>query len=108
MKRIEHHPVLGDETPGKLITIYVDGKPYPAKEGEMLAAALLANNIKVFRHTNRFSKPRSIFCGIGRCTDCMMIVDGIPNRRTCITPAKDGMVLETQEGVGKWGPVNND
>jgi predicted molibdopterin-dependent oxidoreductase YjgC len=102
MRRVEYHPILGSpETPSE-ITIYVDGKPCTAREGEMLAAALLANNISVFRHTRRFQKPRGIFCGIGRCTDCMMIVDGIPNVRTCVTPARDGMKLETQQGLGAW------
>jgi hypothetical protein len=32
-----------------------------------------------------------------------MVVDGIPNVRTCITPVKDGMIIERQQGVGKWG-----
>ena len=45
---------------------------------------------------------RGIFCGIGQCTDCMMVVNGIPNVRTCITPVEDGMTVETQEGLGEW------
>jgi hypothetical protein len=28
-----------------------------------------------------------------------MVVDGIPNVRTCITPLKEGMVVKTQYGV---------
>jgi len=35
---------------------------------------------------------------LGRCTDCMMIVNGQPNVRTCVTPARDGMVIQTQVG----------
>lgn len=31
-----------------------------------------------------------------------MVVDGVPNVRTCITPVKDGMVIETQKGLGEW------
>ena len=44
-------------------------------------------------------KPRGIFCAIGRCTDCVMVVDGVPNVRTCITPLKEGMDVRTQYGV---------
>ena len=47
--------------------------------------------------------PRGIFCGIGRCTDCVMTVDGQPNVRTCVTPVRAGMKVETQQGLGKWG-----
>ena len=39
------------------------------------------------------NKPGGVFCGIGRCTDCAMTVDGIPNVRTCVTPVKAGMVI---------------
>ncbi|MDF2548482.1 MAG: dehydrogenase [Anaerosolibacter sp.] len=102
MTRICEHPILGDLTGVDQVTIIVDGKPYPAHEGEMIAAALLANDIKTFRYTAHQHRPRGIYCGIGRCTDCIMTVDGIPNIRTCITPVRDGMVIETQYGVGEW------
>ena len=36
---------------------------------------------------------------MGRCTDCMMIVDGEPNVRTCITPVRDGMRVQVQHGL---------
>lgn len=100
--RVENHPILEPLAPAGTVTIFVDGKPYPALDGEMIAAALLANGISVFRYTARKHTPRSIFCGIGRCTDCMMTVDGIPNVRTCITPVRSGMRIETQHGLGRW------
>ena len=102
MTRIYEHPILGQLAGEEQITIIVDGKPYQAHEGEMIAAALLANDIKVFRYTAHHNKPRGIYCGIGRCTDCIMTVDGIPNIRTCITPVQKGMIIETQVGTGKW------
>ncbi|HWR28525.1 MAG TPA: (2Fe-2S)-binding protein [Negativicutes bacterium] len=98
--RVEKHPVLGDREIGRLVSISVDGKEIQAVEGEPIAAALLALGMKVFRKTPRFGEPRGIFCGIGRCTDCIMTVDGIPNVRTCVTPVKAGMVITSnlQEG----------
>lgn len=99
--RILHHPVLGDLEQGPLVTIVVNGKKLQAIEGEPIAAALLTNGVSLFRKTRKFNQPRSVFCCIGRCTDCMMIVDGIPNVRTCITPVKAGMIIETQIGLGK-------
>ncbi|WP_422446196.1 (2Fe-2S)-binding protein [Thermoanaerobacterium sp. DL9XJH110] len=101
--RVWHHPVLGDETRKPDATIIVDGREVPAIEGEPIAAALLAAGIKKFRETPKYHKPRGIFCAIGRCTDCVMTVDGVPNVRTCVTPVRDGMVISTQKGLGKWG-----
>ena len=101
--RVAHHPILGDQQGiDKKIHITVDGKEIEAIEGEPIAAALYAAGIRTFRYTEKQHKPRSIFCAIGRCTDCAMIVDGVPYTRTCVTKARDGMVVETQYGTGKW------
>jgi predicted molibdopterin-dependent oxidoreductase YjgC len=100
MNRIEDHPILGLTVKGREVIIQVDGKSVPAFEGESIAAALLAFGIKVFRRTSRFDSPRNMFCGIGQCSDCSMIVNGIPNVRTCVTSVKSGMVVETQHGPG--------
>jgi hypothetical protein len=27
----------------------------------------------------------------------------VPNVRTCVTAVREGMVINTQEGLGKWG-----
>lgn len=103
MNRIIHHPILGDLIPpGKKVMITVDGEKVEAYDGEMIAAALMAAGKKTFRKTRKRREPRGIFCAIGRCTDCVMTVDGIPNVRTCVTPVRNGMVIKTQDGPGEW------
>lgn len=102
MPRIKSHPILGELAEKKAIKIKVDGKEYITYEGEMIAAALLACGKKTFRYTSKYNKPRGVFCGVGKCTDCIMTVNGIPNVRTCITPVEEGMIIETQRGNGKW------
>lgn len=97
--RIEKHVILEVEKKGKAVEIIVDGKPVAAYEGEPILAALLAGGIKINRYTVKRHEPRGLFCGIGQCTDCAMIVDGQPNVRTCITPVKAGMVINTQNGL---------
>lgn len=97
--RVIHHPILGELEEKNEVTIYYNGIPVPAREGEPIAAALINAGIKAFRTTPKLDKPRGIFCAIGRCTDCMMIVDGKPNTRTCVTPVCDGMKVETQHGL---------
>ncbi|MCE1195664.1 (2Fe-2S)-binding protein [bacterium] len=99
--RIERHPILGDASPRKEITLYFEGRAIFAREGEPIMAALVAAGVSVFRYTKK-GAPRRMFCGIGRCTDCVMIVDGIPGVRTCVTTAADGMKVERQAGAGRW------
>ena len=101
--RINTHPILGDARWEKKITLMVDGEAVEAYEGEPIATALLAAGRRVFRHTTNRDEPRGLFCALGRCTDCVMVVDGRPNVRTCVTQARDGMVIESQRGLGHWG-----
>lgn len=100
--RVEKHPILGDLPNREMITFYYNGKPLQAIKGEMVASALMAAGVKVMRKTAKHHKPRGIFCAIGRCTDCVMVVNGVPGIRTCVTPVEEGMKVETQYGTGKW------
>jgi len=95
--RIVKHPILGPLELKKNINIIVDDKIIKAYEGEPIASALIAAGITTFHKTKKRGDPRGYFCGIGLCTDCMMIVDGIRNVRTCITPVRGGMRIETQK-----------
>lgn len=97
--RIRKHPILGEFQKGELVTFTLDGKDMQGYEGEPIAAALRAAGVMTHRYTSRFGKPRGVFCAIGRCTDCVMIVDGKPNIRTCVTPLKAGMKVQTQYGI---------
>jgi len=44
----------------------------------------------------KYHRPRGYSCGTGKCASCLVRVDGTPNVRACVTPARDGMVVETQ------------
>lgn len=98
-ERIAEHPILGIQEKGRIVKFSFDGKEMEGYEGEPIAAALKAADVMVHRYTQKEHKPRGIFCAIGRCTDCVMVVDGVPNVRTCITPLKEGMDIKTQFGV---------
>lgn len=100
--RILEHPILDISKDRKKVTIIVDGKNVDAFEGETIASALYASGIKVHRTTAKFKEPRGVFCNKGRCTDCIMKVDGRPNVRTCNTMVRDGMIVESLEGRGEW------
>lgn len=97
--RISEHPIIESYNKGRKVTFSFDGKELSGYEGESIAAALKAAGVMVHRYTAKQHKPRGIFCAIGRCTDCVMVVDGKPNIRTCVTPLTEGMKVETQYGV---------
>ncbi len=100
--RIKEHPILGDFKDKKIVNITVDGKKIEALEDDTIAAAMFNVNLKVNRTTPRYHEPRGVFCNKGRCTDCIMKVDGQPNVRTCITKVHEGMVIESLSGLGEW------
>lgn len=83
---------------GEPFTIDVDGIAFSAFEGETVAAVMLAVGRRTLRRTARFEMPRGVYCGMGTCFDCLMVVDGMPNVRACQTPARPGMKVETQTG----------
>lgn len=87
---------------GRALGILVDGAEVRAYEGESIAAALVASGRRFTRWTARTGEPRGYFCGMGVCQDCLVTVDGLPNVRACVTPARDGMRVESQRGLGDW------
>lgn len=101
MDRIKNHPILGEMEKKKLVSFTYDGATLEGYEGEPIAVALRAAGVMAHRYTAKKHEPRGIFCAIGRCTDCVMIVNGKPNIRTCITPLEEGMKVETQYGVSR-------
>lgn len=80
------------------IELTLDGSPLPACPGQTVGAALIAGGVASWRTTAKNGRPRGLFCGIGVCFDCLITADGVPNQRACLTPVRDGMVLETGPG----------
>ncbi len=76
--------------------IEVDGKTILASSGQTIAEALLANGVRTLRMTKKQAS-RGVYCGMGICYECRMIVNGMPNVRTCMTPATPGCKVITQD-----------
>ncbi len=107
MHEIELHPIL-DFKHGKRVPFDFDGKQMEGYEGEPIAMALHSNGVRIYRITPEMKRPRGFFCAIGKCSSCFMVVDGTPNVRTCITPLKAGMKVETQHGKGRVAPSGQE
>lgn len=76
-----------------------DGRPVPFVDGQTVGAALMAAGVSSWRTTRREAEPRGLFCGIGVCYDCIVTVDGLRARRACVTPARDGQIVSTGDGL---------
>ncbi|HYQ63301.1 (2Fe-2S)-binding protein [Actinophytocola sp.] len=77
-----------------------DGKEIAADASQSIGAALIAAGYRSWHTTRHLGAPRGIFCGIGICFDCLVIVNGRPNQRACLTEARDGDEVCAQEGTG--------
>ncbi|MEM7566066.1 MAG: 2Fe-2S iron-sulfur cluster-binding protein [Pseudomonadota bacterium] len=77
------------------IAFTFDGTPLTGAPTQSIAAALVGAGIREMRRTEG-GAARGVFCGMGVCQDCLVTVDGMPNRRSCMTALKDGMAVTTQ------------
>lgn len=92
-----------DETAGQAIMMSFDGVPLPARSGETVAAAMLAAGHFTARKTAVSGAPRGPFCMMGACFECLVEIDGEPNRQACMTPATDGMAIRPMTGARPLG-----
>jgi aerobic-type carbon monoxide dehydrogenase small subunit (CoxS/CutS family) len=77
------------------ISFTFNGEELRCVSGQSIAAALIAADNRELRKTRFGDEPRSIFCGIGICYDCVVVVDGVANQRSCLIEAKQGMNVES-------------
>ncbi|AEF94172.1 sarcosine oxidase, alpha subunit [Desulfotomaculum nigrificans CO-1-SRB] len=98
--RIEKHPIL-EFQPGRKVKFIFNGQELEGYEGETIAAALHAAGIRIMRESAHLHRPRGLFCNIGNCSSCLMVVNGEPNVRVCVERLQAGMVVETQKGKGE-------
>jgi predicted molibdopterin-dependent oxidoreductase YjgC len=92
-------PLAGGVRRGPPVVVTVDGRPVTGYAGESVAAVLFAEGITSVR-TTVGGEPRGVFCGMGVCFDCLVVIDGVANTRACMTWISDGMRIELQAGLG--------
>jgi aerobic-type carbon monoxide dehydrogenase small subunit (CoxS/CutS family) len=76
-----------------VIELIVDGSPLRAPAGQSLGAALLEAGQRGLRDSPG-GQPRGLYCGIGVCQECRVVVDGVVVR-SCVTPVTAGMRVTT-------------
>ncbi|RUM22601.1 (2Fe-2S)-binding protein [Rhizobium phaseoli] len=76
-----------------------NGMPTMARQGDSVAAALLAAGYGSTRSSPVSGAARGPYCMMGVCFECLVKIDGRPNQRGCMTNVAEGMRIETQEGA---------
>ncbi len=80
-------------SPGREVTITIDGREVPAVEGEMLHDAARKGDVEIpfFCYEPKLGEP------VGACRMCLVEIEGIPKLQTsCSTPVREGMVVHTR------------
>jgi aerobic-type carbon monoxide dehydrogenase small subunit (CoxS/CutS family) len=98
--RINQHPILCFEQKAE-VPFSFNGQSVNGYEGDTIASALHALGIKKLSESSRLHRPRGFYCAIGNCSSCNMIVNGVPNVKTCITLLKPGMIVVSQTNKGE-------
>jgi hypothetical protein len=73
-----------------------DGRQIPFAPGQTVGAALWAAGVPSWRTTRFGGRPRGLFCGIGVCFDCLVMIDGQPDERACLILARPGMAVRSR------------
>lgn len=87
------------DKPSDVIAFTFDGMSITAPTGVSVAAALLASGVNDFRTSIVGMTPRAPFCMMGVCFECLVEIDGVPARQSCLIPVREGMVVRRQEGA---------
>ena len=82
--------------PDRPIKIQFESQMIKASSDDTVAAALLRAGILQFRYATA-QDPRGPFCMMGTCFDCLVEIDGKPNRQACQTIVRNGMVVRRQQ-----------
>lgn len=91
------------EPPGSTVAISIDGRCVEAREGDTVAAAMLAAGVDCCRTTPVSGAPRAAYCMMGVCFDCLVTIDGVGNRQGCLVRVREGMRVEMQHGARELG-----
>jgi hypothetical protein len=76
-----------------------EGEEIEAREGDSVAAALLAAGVVHFRLTPLSGAPRAPYCLMGACFECLVEIDGDGSRQACMVVVAEGMEVRRPQGA---------
>ncbi|MFK4447004.1 putative molibdopterin-dependent oxidoreductase YjgC [Caballeronia udeis] len=102
-------PAAGTDAQAEATTIQIwfNDQPLSVPGGRSVAAALLAAGVQRFRATPVSGAPRAPYCMMGACFECLVEIDGMPSRQSCLVTVQDGMRIHSQEGARDLPPFSD-
>ncbi len=91
------------DRPLRPVSVTIDGRPFLARAGDSVAAALLEAGVVANRVSSVSMSPRGSYCLMGVCFECLITIDAIGNRQGCLIEVRDGMRIETQKAMREAG-----
>ena len=87
------------EVSRETVTIVFEGIPISVPVGETVANALIIANVGPTRTTPVSGAPRSAYCLMGVCFECLVVIDGKPDQQSCMVVVREGMTVQSQQGA---------
>lgn len=80
----------------KTVCMTINGRECLAPAGSSVWTAMALAGETTTRLAPVTEQPRSAYCAMGMCFECLMEIDAVPNRRACLTAIRDGMQVYLQ------------
>jgi D-hydroxyproline dehydrogenase subunit gamma len=84
---------------GQVVTLTIEGKAVTVTDGVSVAAALMQTGTLPTRTSVVTQAPRAPYCMMGVCFECLVEIDGVPNRQACMETVAEGMQVRCQHGA---------
>jgi hypothetical protein len=82
-----------------LVSITIGTRQCTVPAGISVAAAMLLSGERAVRATPVTGTARGPYCFMGACFDCLVEIDGVPNRQGCLVLVRDGMQIVKPRGA---------
>ncbi len=90
---------------GQRLWFQFEGESFPAHAGDTIASALAAGGIDIFSRGFKYHRPRGLLCVSGKCPNCLVNRNGVPNVRACTQPVHQGDRIASQHC---WPSLGSD
>ncbi len=78
------------------VIVKINSTDVEVDAGSSVWAALALSGDKITRLAPVTEQPRSAYCAMGVCFECLVEIDDVPNRQACLTQVTNGMQIKRQ------------
>lgn len=89
----------------KTVSFRFEGREIEAREGDSVAAALLAAGVDSLKDAPVSGAARGPYCMMGVCFECLVEIDGAGHQQACLAPVRAGMDVRRQPAARDVGTV---